>query len=65
MAIQAANTCFLAVDTEDDAVVALRKIAGEAEIAVIRSCTERETGSTEDVPVEEQGNLTQVEINYV
>lgn len=65
MALQAANGCFLAIDPEDDAVVALRKKVGEAEIAVIRTCAVRETDPVDDAPTEEQGSLTEVEINYV
>lgn len=65
MAIQAANNNFVAVDPEDDAVVALKKNVGEAEIAVIRACAEREKSNVSDVPEDEQGDLKQVEINYV
>lgn len=65
LALQAANCCFVSVDPEDDAVVALRKVAGEAEVVTIRACTVLETNSDEDVPTEEKGNLEQVEINYV
>lgn len=61
----AANNCFVSIDPEDDAVVALRKKAGEAEIAVIRSSAQREGHTTVDVPTEEQGDISQVEINYV
>lgn len=55
----------MAIDPEDDALVALRKTAGEAEIAVIRSSATQEKSAVADVPEEEQGNLSQVEINYV
>lgn len=65
MALQAASGCFLAIDPEDDAVVALRKKVGEAEIAVIRTCAVRETDPVDDAPTEEQGSLAEVEINYV
>lgn len=65
MALQSANGSFLAIDPEDDAVVALRKKVGEAEIAVIRTCAVRETGPVDDAPTEEQGSLAEVEINYV
>lgn len=46
-------------------MVALRKIAGEAEVAVIRSCSIKEKNTEDDGPTEEQGDLSQVEINYV
>lgn len=65
MALQAANGCFLAIDPEDDAVVALRKKVGEAEYAVIRSSTVRNTDPVDDGPTEEKGSLAEVEINYV
>lgn len=65
MALQAANSCFVAIDPEDDAVVALRKSVGEAEVCVIRTCAERELGTEDDAPAEEKGSLTEVEINYV
>lgn len=65
MALQAANTCFVAIDPEDDAVVALRKTVGEAEICSIRTCAIRETNPVDEPPVEEQGSLAEVELNYV
>lgn len=65
MALQAANTCFVAIDPEDDAVVALRKTVGEAEICSIRTCSVRETNPVDEPPVEEQGSLAEVELNYV
>lgn len=65
LALQAGNGCFVSVDPEDDAVVALRKVAGEGEVVTVRACAVRESNSDEDVPTEEKGNLEQVEINYV
>ncbi|XP_031637505.1 protein FRG1 homolog [Contarinia nasturtii] len=65
MALQASNGCFVSIDTEDDAVVALRKSVGEAEICSIRACAMRETNPVDDTPIEEQGSLTEVEVNYV
>lgn len=65
MALQAANSCFLAIDPEDDAVVALRKKVGEAEFCTIRTCASRELETVDDRPTEEQGSLTEVEVNYV
>lgn len=63
--MQASNSCFVAVDPEDDALVALRKSVGEAEVLTIRSCSVRETGVKDDMPTEEKGDLSQVEINYM
>lgn len=65
LALQAANNCFLAIDPEDDAVVALQKYAGQAECVSIRCCAVRETDEKDEMPTEEKGNLAQVEINYV
>lgn len=65
MALLAGNSCFLAIDPEDDAVVALRKKAGEAEVCFIRTCAPRELEAVDDRPTEEQGSLAETEINYV
>lgn len=65
MALQGGNGCFMGVDPEDDAIVALRKRVGENEVAVIRSCNERDTGVKDVRPAEEKGDIAQVEINYV
>lgn len=65
MALQAANSCFVAIDPEDDAVVALRKSVGEAEMCSIRTCAVRETNPIDEPPAEEQGSLNEVELNYV
>ncbi|KAJ6635679.1 Protein FRG1 like [Pseudolycoriella hygida] len=65
LALLAGNGCFVSVDPEDDAVVALRKTAGEAEVVSIRTCAVRELNTEKEVPEEEIGNLEQVEINYV
>lgn len=65
MALQAANSCFVSIDPEDDAVVASRKSVGEAEVCCIRTCAVRETNPIDEPPVEEQGSLNEVELNYV
>lgn len=65
MALQATNGCFLSVDPEDDGIVALRKTVSEAEFAVIRTCSVRDTNPIDDTPTDEQGSLNEVEINYV
>lgn len=65
MALQAANSCFVSIDPEDDAVVALRKNVGETEVCTIRTCAVRETNSDDEIPTEEQGSLAEVEVNYV
>lgn len=65
MALQAYSSCFMSVDHEDEAVVAISKRAGEDQILQIRVQVIREVTKTEEVPVEEEGSLTQVEVNYV
>lgn len=65
MALLGSNACFMAIDPEDDALVALKKRVGEAEVAVIRSNFVKESNATDDVVSEEKGNLEEVEINYV
>ncbi|KAJ6635657.1 Protein FRG1 like, partial [Pseudolycoriella hygida] len=57
------NGCFVSVDPEDDAVVALRKAADEAEVVSIPTCAVRELNTEKEVPSEEIGNLEQVEIH--
>ncbi|GAB0092719.1 FRG1 [Sergentomyia squamirostris] len=65
MALLGANNCFMSIDPEDDAVVALKKKVGDAEIAVVRSYATKEDEEVEVKPTEEMGDLSQVEINYV
>lgn len=65
LALQAANNCFIAIDPEDEAVVALKKHAGQAEYVSIRCCAVRDTDEKDEIPTEEKGDLSQVEINYV
>lgn len=55
----------MSVDPEEDTVVAISKRAGEDQILQIRSQTTREVNPVKDVPVEEQGDLRQIEVNYV
>lgn len=55
---------FMSIDPEDDACVALRKKVTNLEIFVIRCNNPRET-VVEEEPVEEQGDLYEVEKNYV
>ncbi|XP_026481956.1 protein FRG1 homolog [Ctenocephalides felis] len=56
---------FVAVDPEDDAIVALSKKASADEYVVIRTMNERENEEQIEVPSEEKGNLKEVELNYV
>lgn len=65
MALQSYTECFMSIDNEEDTVVATSKTAGNDQILQIRSQTIRTVNPNKDVPVEEQGNIKQVEINYV
>lgn len=55
----------MTIDLEDDAVVANLKKAGSEQFVQIRSQTQKQENPLSDVPSEEQGNIRQVEINYV
>lgn len=55
----------MSVDPDEDTVVALSKRAGPDHFIQIRSQTQRTINPVKDVPAEEQGDLRQVEINYV
>lgn len=66
MALQAANNCFVSIDPEDDALVALRKTVGANEVCVIRSNAFRGEVISSSAPIEEKiEDLDQVELNYV
>lgn len=64
MALQGYDGGFMAIDAEDT-VVAINKTAGEEHMLQIRSQTTRIVNVSKDDPTEEQGDLKQVEINYV
>lgn len=55
----------MSIDPEDDAVVANVKKANPEQFVQIRSQTQKEENTCSDVGNEEQGNIRQVEINYV
>lgn len=66
LALLGANGCFMGIDPEDDALVALKKKVSEHEVVVVRNGSPREDEDTEDVPIEEkEEDLNQVEINYI
>ncbi|XP_018578263.1 protein FRG1 homolog [Anoplophora glabripennis] len=65
MALQGYNDCFLSIDPDEDSVVANVKKAGSDQFIRIRSQTVREENPLKDVPNEEQGDIEQIEINYV
>ncbi|CAG4935259.1 unnamed protein product [Parnassius apollo] len=64
MAILSSLNKFMSVNPEDDSVVASSLTAGEREFCIIRSNKSRETGKVV-LPDEEQGDLAEVEVNYV
>lgn len=55
----------MTTDPEDDAVLANVKKAGSDQFVQIRSQSHKEENPLSDVPSEEQGNIRQVELNYV
>lgn len=66
MALMAANGCFMSIDEEDDALVAIRKVVGANEVCIIRSNAFRGEVISSSAPIEEKiEDLDQVELNYV
>ena len=61
MALLSESGNFMCIDPEDDACCALKKKVGKAEIVVARCSAVR----AEDIVEEKQGDLNQVELNYV
>lgn len=55
---------FVSVDPEDDSVVARNLTAGELEFCNIRSNKSKEVNKAV-LPAEEEGDLAEVEVNYV
>lgn len=64
MALQSELGFFMSIDPEDDACVALRKKVTPLEICQVRCSNPKETVVDEE-PQEEQGDLAEVEKNYV
>lgn len=63
MALSAANGCFVSIDPEDDALVALRKSVGANEVCIIRSNAFRGEVISASAPIEEKiEDLDQVRI---
>lgn len=54
---------FMSVNEEDDSIVARNSAARDEDVCNIRSNKSRELGSA--VVAEEEGDLTEVELNYV
>lgn len=55
----------MSVRQEDDTVVAINRSAGPGEMLRIRSAAVVEKDEGADIPIEEKGNLSQIEENYV
>jgi len=64
MALLGWNDCFMSADF-NDCIVARTKKAGAEQYLTIRCHTFKEVNPLKDVPEEEQGNVKQIEINYV
>lgn len=64
LALQSNLQTFMGIDDEDT-IIAMKKNASDEEFLNIRSQTIRELNPTKDVPVEDQGSLEQIEVNYV
>lgn len=65
MALLSATGCFMAVDPENDDVVASSKRVGPNEILKVRSSAPQDNTGDDDGPSEEKGSIKQVEENYV
>lgn len=65
LALLGANSKFLSLNGEDETIVCEKSKAGDDEMIKIRSNAEREEDKKAYVPDEEQGNVGQIELNYV
>ncbi|KAF6211760.1 hypothetical protein GE061_012275 [Apolygus lucorum] len=65
LALQSCTNCFMSVKDEDDSIVAIDRTATDKEMLTIRSQNEKITDQVSDMPDEERGNLSQIELNYV
>lgn len=65
MALLSCTNCFMSIRSEDDHLVALSRTAGPEEILQVRTATVQQTDDVNEIPVEEKGNLSQIEENYV
>ncbi len=65
MALLGANGKFLTLNESTESIACDKAKAGEGEMVAVRSNAEREEDKKEEVPEEEQGNVGQIELNYV
>ncbi|XP_022202601.1 protein FRG1 homolog [Nilaparvata lugens] len=56
---------FMSIRNDDDTLVAISQTAGENEMVKVRSSVTKETDKKLEIPVEEQGSLAEIEVNYV
>ena len=65
LAILGPNNRFLSLDSDSETLICDKQKAGDDEMVKVRSNAEREEDKKEVIPDEEQGNVGQVELNYV
>ena len=65
LALLGPNNRFLSLEDDSESVVCNKQKAGDSEMIKIRSNAEREEDKKEIIPDEEQGNVGQIELNYV
>jgi protein FRG1 len=65
MALLGANNRFLTLNESSETVMCEKQRAGDDEMVQVRSNTEREEDKKPVIPDEEQGNVGQIELNYV
>ncbi|XP_020286976.1 protein FRG1 homolog [Pseudomyrmex gracilis] len=64
LAILSSTGCFMGLTSDDD-VICQNRTAGPSEFVIVRNIRQRSQSPNKDIPKEEQGSLTEVEINYV
>lgn len=66
MALLASNGCFMSVQPSDDSVVVTSQIASENEFVQVRyMAAVKERDPLQDIPTEERGDISEIEVNYV
>lgn len=66
MALFASNGCFMSVQPSDDSVVVTSRTASENEFVQVRyMAAVKERDPLQDIPTEERGDISEIEVNYV
>jgi len=65
MALLSNSGCFLSVNDDDDSIVADKRTAGRNEMLWVRTQTVKLNDQIPQVPDEERGSISQIEVNYV